>query len=447
MSKKISRKDFIKTSTVAGVGLSVLPFNIVKGKDNGKVRLGFIGVGGRGRSHLAGALARDDISVRAICDINKENADRAQEMVRDAGMDEPELYTRGETDFRRMLKRDDLDGVFIATPWLWHVPMAVAAMEAGIYTGLEVPIATTVDGCWELVETSERTGIPCMMLENVCYRRDVMAILNMVRKGMFGELTHARCGYQHNLLPVLLDENGNFGPGTVGESEWRTYHHINRNGDLYPTHGIGPVAHWLDINKGNRFLKISSHATKAEGLHKRIVELGGKDHPNASIEFKKGDVVTSTITTAREETIIVTHNTSSVRPYSLGFRCQGTNGLWQVDGNTIYLDGVSEKHDQWEPFEPYQEKYDHPLWKKYHEEAVGSGHGGMDFFVRNAFIEAIKRQVNTPMDVYDGAAWSVIGPLSEASIEQGGAPVSFPDFTDGRWMKREPDFALESSEF
>jgi len=436
----MDRKDFLLTSAVAGAGASLAPFSVLKGQDDRKVNIAFVGTGARGYYHVAGIAARSDVEITALCDIREENAKRAQQVVVDAGMEAPELYTRGETDFKRMFERDDIDGVIIATPWLWHVPVAKAAMESGKYVGVEVPMATTVDGCWELVRTSERTGMPCMMLENVCYRRDVMAILNMVKKGLFGEMIHARCGYEHNLLGVMLDENGNFGEGTSSEAIWRTQHHINRDGDLYPTHGIGPVAHWLDINHGNRFLKLTATSTKARGLHNTIVERGGEDSPKAEVKFRHGDVVTSTITTANGESIIATNNTTLPRPYSLGFRCQGTNGLWQVDNNSIYLKDRSSDFDQWESFDSYQEEYDSGLWKKNEEEAEGSGHGGMDWFVRNSFVESVKRGVQPPIDVYDGAAWSVIGPLSEESIAQGGQSVEFPDFTEGRWMTNDPIF-------
>jgi predicted dehydrogenase len=333
-------------------------------------------------------------------------------------------------------------------------------MKAGKFVGVEVPGAYTVDGCWDLVNTSEQTGMPCMILENVCYRRDVMAILNMVRQGLFGEMIHARGGYQHNLLPVLLDKKGNFGPVTKGESVWRTYQHIKRNGELYPTHGIGPISEWLDINRGNRFVSLTSTATKARGLHTTIVERGGENCPNAAIRFKKGDVVTTTITTSNGQSIVLTNNTSLPRPYCLGFRCQGTNGLWHMlDTNhntgggpegayyepnkSIYLKSESAHFDQWEHFHPYRKKYDAPLYKKYAKESKGSSHGGMDWYVRNAFVQSIKHKTQPPIDVYDTAVWSVIGPLSEQSIAQGGAPVEFPDFTDGMWLHNERIFNID----
>ena len=362
-------------------------------------------------------------------------------MVVEAGQDKPQAYTTGDFAFKQLVERSDLDGVVIATPWLWHTKMAVAAMKTGKYAAVEVPAATTIDECWELVKTSEETGMPCMILENVCYRRDVMAVLNMVRMGLFGEMVHGHCGYQHDLRGVKFNPGAEFGKGAIGEAVWRTEHSIHRNGDLYPTHGVGPIAHYFDVNRGNRFVYLTSMATKTRGLHEYIVEKGGEDHPNAGIRFKLGDIVTTLIKCAKGETIMISHDTNLPRPYSLGFRVQGTKGLWMKDGDHIYIEGVSEPH-QWEDAQEYLDQYDHPLWKKYEEQAAGSGHGGMDFFVVNAFVESVKRQVPTPIDVYDAAAWSAISTLSEQSVASGGEPQYFPDFTAGMWMKRKNDFAL-----
>jgi hypothetical protein len=182
-------------------------------------------------------------------------------------------------------------------------------------------------------------------------------------------------------------------------------------------------------------------ATGSKGLHQYIVETAGEDHPNAEIEFKLGDIVTTMIKCTNGETVMISHDTNLPRPYSLGFRVQGTRGLWMKDGDQIYLEGTSEHH-KWESSLPYIEKYDHPLWKKYEDRAAGAGHGGMDFFVIHAFIESIKRGVQTPLDVYDAASWSVISALSERSVSQGGAPQAFPDFTGGKWVVRKPTFGF-----
>ncbi len=440
-----NRRDFIKTAAVAGTGLAIAP-NLAFGKTKGnqKIKLGFIGLGLRGTWHLVNALNRDDILVTAICDIDPKRLDIAREKIKDAGMEKALEFGKGNYDYRNLLELKDVDAVIISTPWLWHAPMTVDAMEAGKYAGMEVSAATSLEECWDLVNTHERTGTHMMILENVNYRRDVMAVLNMVKQNIFGELIHFRCGYQHDLRAVKFN-NGEqaygggveFGEKATSEAQWRTLHSLKRNADLYPTHGVGPIAVYCDINRGNRFVSLTSHATKSRGLHDYIVENGGADHPNAKLKWKLGDVVTTTINTANGETILVTHDTNLPRPYSLGFRVQGVKGLWEVDGNRMYIEGKSEPH-RWDDASKWLEEYDHPLWKKFENEAVGAGHGGMDFFVLNAFVESVKNKIAPPLDVYDAAAWSAITPLSEISIANNGEVQDFPDFTRAQWIKRKP---------
>ena len=440
-----SRRNFILTAAMVGAGLSFAPhlsFAASSAKD--RLRVGLIGVGLRGTNHLQNLLLRDDAEVRAICDIDPARITLNLDLIAKAAKRKPEVFGKDEYDYRRMLDMQDLDAVIIATPWLWHTRMAVDAMRAGKYTGLEVSAANTLEECWDLVNVHEQTGTHLMILENVNYRRDILAVLHMVRQGVFGELMHFRCGYQHDLRFVKLNDGrtpygkgAEFGEKGISEARWRTQHSLKRNADVYPTHGLGPVAAMCDINRGNRFLSLTSHATKSRGLHNYIVAVGGEDHPNARLEFKMGDVITSTVETANGETIIVTHDTSLPRPYSLGFRVQGTKGLWEVDGSRIYIEGESEPH-KWDDAKPWLEKYDHPLWKKYGEFASGSGHGGMDFFVLHAFVESAKLGVAPPMDAYDAAAWSAITPLSEQSIANNGEPQDFPDFTRGLWVRRTP---------
>jgi predicted dehydrogenase len=444
----MGRRDFIRNTALTGLGLSILPY-VGFGAEPVKetVRLGMIGVGGRGRNHLENLLNRKDVIVPAICDIDPVALEKSQELLRKAGQKKAEEYTGSETAYKKLLERADIDGVVISTPWLWHTPMAVDAMKAGKYAGVEVSAALTLEECWDLVNTWEATGVPVMILENVCYRRDVMAVLNMVRQDVLGELIHCRCGYRHNLREVKFDPGVTFGEGANGEARWRTQHSIYQNGDLYPTHGMGPIATMLNINRGNRFISIVSTATKSRGLHEYIVNHpeGGPNHPNAQIKWKLGDVVTSLVTTAMGETILVTHDTNLPRPYSLDFSVQGTKGISQFEwyDSRIYVEGVSATPDTWDDMNvQWMEKYDHPLWKKYGIFAEGSGHGGMDFFVIHAFVETVKRQAEPPLDAYDAAAWSAITPLSEMSITEGGEPQEFPDFTRGNWIKRKPVFAL-----
>jgi len=442
-----NRRSFIRSTTLAGMGIAAAPYlSFGQSGNQRKVKLGLIGVGGRGRGHLQRLLNRDDVLIPAICDIDPEAIEKSQVMITQAGHQKADLYDQDENAFEKLLERDDLEGVIISTPWLWHTKMSVAAMKAGKYAGVEVSAANTMEECWDLVDAWESTGTPLMILENVCYRRDVMAVLNMVRQGVFGEVEHCRCGYRHDLRAVKFQPGVRFGEGAVGEARWRTRHSIYRDGDLYPTHGAGPIATMLDINRGNRFVNLVSMSTKSKGLHDYIVNHpeGGENHPHAGIEWKLGDVVTTLIKTAREETILVTHDTNLPRPYSLNFSVQGNRGITDFDSHTrrIYVEGVSEPHTWEDMNEGWLQKYDHPLWKRYEANAAGAGHGGMDFFVIHAFVESVKRKALPPLDAYDAAAWSAITPLSEQSISRGGEPQEFPDFTRGNWIRRKPVFAL-----
>ncbi len=441
-----NRRNFLKTATAAGAGIFMAP-QISEAASSNKnemkevVNIAFIGVGGRGRGHVRRAAMTEGVKITAICDIDPKAIEATQNVLKREGHPEAVAYTDGEFAFKEMLNRDDIDGVIIATPWLWHTRMAVATMKAGKYAAVEVSAANTMEECWDLVNTSEETGMPCMILENVNYRRDVMAVMNMVKQGVFGEIVHARCGYRHSLLGVKFNSDLKFGEGSQGEARWRTQHSLKQNADVYPTHGLGPIAAMLDINRGNRFLYLTSTATKAVGLKDYIEEhpQGGPDHPNAKLPWKQGDVITSVIKTTNGETIIVTHDCNLPRPYSLNFHVEGTDGVTDFDMGTkrIFVEEPGKEH-AWEDFQKWQDKYDHPLWKKYGAQAEGSGHGGMDFFVTREFINAVKEQRQPVMDCYDAAAWSAVTPLSEASIALGSSPQYFPDFTRGNWIKRKP---------
>lgn len=456
------RRKFLKHSIAAGTGLALMntPLKNFATEKQAKVRIGMIAVGLRGQLHLSEMMKRDDVEVVAMADPDKVMIQAALKIARKFGRKEPVVYGNGNYDYKNLLKRDDIDAVFVASPWEWHLPHSIDAMNAGKIVGVEVSGAIKLQDCWDFVNTSEKTGIPIMPLENVCYRRDIMAVLNMVQQGVFGELLHLQGGYQHDLRGVLFndgvtpyDSGVEFGQKGFSEAKWRTQHYIDRNGENYPTHGLGPVSTMIDINRGNRLTKLSSIATKARGLHRYIVEhpKGGEDHPNAKIKFKQGDIVTTQLQTANGETIVLTLDTCLPRGYNLGFRVQGTNGLWQdhhegeFDRGMIYLEKKSKKHT-WDNPEKFLNEMDHPLWKKYEKDAENSGHGGMDFFVDNAFIESIKRKSAFPLDVYDLATWYSIMPLSERSIAMGGQVMNIPDFTKGKWKTRKPVFGL-SNEF
>lgn len=441
-----SRRTFIRNTSLVSMGMLAVPSfaqNQFSAAD--KLNVGLIGVGLRGTNHLENLLLRKDVNITAICDVDATRISLAKKLIADAGGKPPKIYGDNDLDYKNLLAQADVDAIIIATPWLWHTRMTVDAMEAGKYAGVEVSASNTLEECWDLVNTHERTGTHMMILENVNYRRDILAVLNMVKQNVFGELVHFRCGYQHDLRHVKFNDGksaygkgAEFGEKGISESKWRTAHSVKRNADVYPTHGLGPIAVMADVNRGNRFVSMTSHATKGIGLHNYIVEVGGENHPNAKIKFKQGDVITSTINTANGETIIITHDCNLPRPYSLGFRVQGANGLWENDGSRIYIAGQSEKEHSWDADADWLEKYDHPLWKKYGEYALDAGHGGMDFFVLNSFVTSAKQNMAPPMDAYDAAAWSAVTPLSEMSIANNGEPQDFPDFTRGLWMKRIP---------
>lgn len=463
----ISRKSFIQTAGMASFGALVLPNTLFgsilypTNKTISKVRVGIIGVGLRGQNHLELLAKRDDVEVVAFADPSPIMLKSAQSILKNNNKTAAKEFSNGEYDYRNLLQLKNLDAVIIASPWEWHHKQGIEAMNSKKIVGMEVCGALSLGECWDYVRTYERTKVPIFMMENVNYRRDLMAILNMVRKGMFGELVHGRGGYQHDLRGVLFNDGVTpynsgveFGEKGFSEAKWRTQHYVDRNAELYPTHGLGPIAAMMDINRGNRLTHLSSMSTKALGLHKYIVEhpKGGENHPNAKVKFNQGDVVTTQIACANGETILLTHDTSLQRPYDLGFRVQGTEGLWQDFGwgepnqGHIYFEKKMNHNHRWDNPEKWLKENDHPLWKKYETESKDAGHGGMDFFVMNTFIECIKRNVEFPLDVYDLATWYAITPLSEKSIEHQGKLMEIPDFTNGQWKNRKPVFGL-SDEF
>lgn len=448
------RKEFIRNTGFAAASLAIAATN----KSNAatpdtKVKMGIIGVGQRGLNHLDLLLRRDDVELLAICDTDERTLKEAKEIIVKSGKKMPEIFTGDNNAWKRMLEKRQLDGIVIATPWEWHKEMIIGSLESGIkYVGSEVIIGISLEDHWEVVRAAEKYKGHVMMLENVCYRRDVMAVLNMVRQGLFGELIHLQGGYQHDLREVKFNNGSDvyghgveFGEKGYSEAHWRTEHSVHRNGDLYPTHGVGPIANYININRGNRFISLCSFSSKARGLHNHIVKQGGENHPNAKVNFKLGDVVTTSINCVNGETILLQHDTDLPRPYSLGFRVQGTEGLWMDVNKGIYIQEKSAKAHQWDDAKQWLDKYDHPLWQRWSKETAGAGHGGMDFFVIHALVESIKNKTATPLDVYDAATWSAISPLSERSIDLGNQTIEFPDFTGGQWMYRKPVFALNDT--
>jgi hypothetical protein len=395
------------------------------------IRLGIIGLGARSHTLLSALGRLQDLTITAVCDLDPAKIEDYAQRMSKYGMNTPDGYT----DYRQMLKDPAIQGVLITTGWNSHLHIAIDVMRSGKYAGIEVGGAASIQELWDLVRAAESTGVSCMMLENCCYARNELMVLNMVRQGLFGELVYCECGYEHSLGFEMS--------GYYANNIERCTHNICRNGDLYPTHGLGPIAKILDINRGNRFLTISSHATKSRSYNLELQRYLGQN-----IHFNCGDIVTSVIHCANGENITITHGVSLPRPYSRNGRVQGTKGIWLEDANGIYVEGLStcvKNIDdagypylvhQWDPVESFYEKYDHPIWKK-HESRILGGHGGIDGLTLSAFVEEIRLKCATPIDVYDCASWMAVTCLSEQSVALGGMPVPFPDFTDGCWINRQ----------
>ena len=392
-----------------------------------KVKVAFVGLGGRGRSLLNLVLGHmPDVSVIGVCDLYEDRTDAGRKAVTDCGQPAPAAVT----DYRRLLEMKELDAVITPSSWDAHIPVVIDCMLAGKTAASEVGGAYSVDQCWELVKTYERTGVPCMMLENCCYGRKELMIFNMIRKGLFGEIVHCEGGYHHDLRDEVALGHEN--------RHYRLDNYMNRNGELYPTHELGPLAKYLGINRGNRMVSLTAMSSSARGLNDWIVKNRGTGYENASYAFAQGDVVTTCIKCAHGQTIVLTHDTTLPRPYSRGNVVQGTRGIWSELAHGVLFDGQSDR-PSWEhvftDIENYREEYEHPLWRNY--KAVG-GHGGMDYLVLRAFIESVKNGTQPPIDVYDMASWMAVTALSEESVALGSMPVAIPDFTNGRWIKERP---------
>ena len=393
-----------------------------------KVRIGFIGVGSRGSSLLDNLLDIDRVEIKAVCDVVPERVRGAQQRVTAKGRPEPEGYAKDETAFEDLCKRDDLDLVYIATPWDWHTRMAVSAMEHGKHAAIEVPAAMTIDECWQLVNTAELTRRHCLMLENCCYGEIEMLVLRMARQGVFGDLTHGEAGYLHESRDYLLRDEGG--------ANWRRRFVSALNGNLYPTHGLGPVAQYLGINTGDKFDYLVSMSSPELALSRRRDALPAS-HPLRRERFACGDINTTLLKTARGRTIMVQFSLALSRPYSRINLIAGTAGTFCDYPPRLHLDGQPEG---WiTDLQPYHDKYGHPLWKKLNAQARQSGgHGGMDYVMNWRLIQCLREGQPLDLTVYDAAAWSSLVPLSVASVSQGSAPVAVPDFTRGAWRDQPP---------
>ncbi len=496
MSKNTnSRRDFIKKAALAGAGLAFAPaalkasilenhgpseFGKIRSRNSitetrprlpgakpvfdlttnplKKVRVAVIGLGQRGLGYyptnkdrapeklsywglLGDVLNTPFTQVTAVCDVDPARAQKAVKtcLWKRPGDPAPKSYSGTESAWEQLCEQDDIDVVYVCTPWEWHVPMAVKAMKCGKHAFIEVASAVTVDECWDLVDTSELTQKHCVIMENCCYGNNEMFVLNMVREGVFGELTHAECAYIHDLRSMLFWE------GTEGD--WRREYHKALDGNLYTTHGLGPVCQYLNVNRGD----LMSFLVSMSSPEKNLSAYRDRENPNAGKhkdeKYICGDMNTTLIKTALGRTIMLQHDVVSPRPYSRINALSGTGGTFFDYPARLALDvpekyGLKAKgsHD-WlkkEDLEKMRERFTHPLWTQIGERAKESGHGGMDYIMGYRLLDCIRQGITPDMTVYDTASWSSLIELSARSVEMGSVPVAIPDFTRGTWKIAKP---------
>jgi hypothetical protein len=463
----LSRRDFLKTSALTGAGLSLgaaAPLSAASSAsaalpDLGRVpprpagnkpvaglttnplervRIGVIGLH-RGLTHVRAGLGIDFVDVVAVCDVRADRAKTAADLCVKLGRKQPAVYTGSENVWEQLVARDDIDVVYIATPWAWHVPMGLGALKQGKHAFIEVAAAITVEDSWRLVDASERAQRHCLILENCCYGENELFVLNMARQGVFGTLTHGECGYIHDLRDVLFELGS--------EGDWRRNYHWQMDGNLYPTHGLGPVAQYLGIGRGDRFKFLVSTSSLEAGLTEHRDEAKPNGGRHAAEKYLCGDINTSILKSELGRTIMLQHDVVSPRPYSRINALCGTRGTFFDYPARLAIDqpahyGLESKGaHEWlneKDMAKMRERFTHPLWAKLAARAAGSGHGGMDFVMNWRHLDCLRRGVSLDSDVYDAAAWSCIIELSTRSVATGSMPVNFPDFTRGLWKSMSP---------
>ena len=451
--EKISRREMLRNAALGSIGIGMFGTNAIGAEKSDTlleeliagtqskaktmigvpfqkretIRMGFIGTGLRGRSVLGEFVNVPNVKVIAVNDVVREKADRAKAIVEKAGQPAPTVYVNGNHGYRELLKRDDIDVVYIATPWEWHVPQSLDAMRAGKHVAVEVPAAYTLPDLWKLVDTSEATRRHCMMMENCCYGWGELFALNLVRAGVLGTIVHGEGAYNHDLRYILFE--------TKDEGLWRRKHHTLRDSNLYPTHGLGPVANYMDVNRGDKFDYMVAMSSGAPGLTEYRDEHLAKDDPRMKETYLAGDYNTNLIKTNKGRSILVQHNVTSPRPYDRINLVQGTKGIYRDYPARVYIEATKADH-RWQDIEQYKAKYEHTLWKEMGDTARRlGGHGGMDYIMCYRLIQCMREGLVPDMDVYDAAAWSAPGPLSEISMAKGSAPIRFPDYTRGGWQR------------
>lgn len=405
-----------------------------------KVRVAYIGLGNRGTTllEMMGWMVKNGhAEVTAICDVQSEYLERAKTKVKGFQESEPLVVdgSSNDSEWKRVCDKEIADLVVIATPWRYHAPMAMHAMEMGLHVATEVPMAYTLHENMELIKTAERTQRHCIMLENCCYNGEELFVLNMIKEGVFGNLTHAECAYIHDLRALLLDQK-------YYHKRWRLNHHLERNGNFYTTHGLGPVCMYMDILRGDNLSHLVSMSSNEAALSKALRESDDPVMNAVADKVECGDVNTTLIKTEQGKSIMLQFDVHTGRPYNRLNKLCGTNATHYGYPSRLYLDhGPTWSWHEWEDAEGYKEKremYEHPMWSKLQKQISENeqGHGGMDFVMMYRLIRALNHGVPLDMNVYDGALWSIVGALTDQSVAKGDARVNIPDITNGAWKEK-----------
>jgi predicted dehydrogenase len=401
-----------------------------------KVRVGIIGLGNRGNTliEMFQYLVENEMAeIIALSDISEKKVNTAAEKLATWQSKNPVLYYKSETQWKELAKRDDIDLVIIATPWDLHSPMAIYCMANGKHVGSEVPIASSIEDCWKLIETAERTQKHCMMMENCNYDEEELWVLNMIQEGVFGDITHTEGAYLHDLRALMLHD-------TYYEGQWRLHEHAERNGNFYTTHGLGPIAFYLGIGRGDTFSYLTSMSSRELNL-----SIAAKQYKHPIQAYKCGDMNNTLIKTEKGKTILLQFDVHTGRPYSRINKIVGTRAVHDGYPSRLYIEG--EKPEYWghnwlkdEAYNEYKNKYQHPIIKKLKTVSQGfkQGHGGMDFVMIYRLIRCLNLGLPLDINVYDSVMWSAITPLSELSVSANSQSIIIPDFTGGTWRKENP---------
>ncbi len=401
-----------------------------------KVRVGIIGAGNRGAVLIQmfdWLVKNNHAEIAAISDLQPKKVEKLNEHLKKVQPKGAQLYSGNENEWKKVAERDDIDLLIIATPWELHTPMCLYGMENGKHVACEVPIAYTLEDCWKLIETAERTQKHCMMMENCCFNGEELWVLNMINQGVFGDLTHAEGAYIHDLRKHLLDE-------TYYEDQWRIKHHLNKDGNFYTTHGLGPVSQYMDIGRGDTYDHVVSMSSREKSLSD-----AAKKHNSPFTNIKCGDMNTTLIKTKLGKSIMLQFDVHTGRPYNRLNTVVGTKAVHEGYPSRLY---INEEELAWwghkwlddQQYKDYREKYDHPLWNKLKTQISDNavGHGGMDFVMIYRLIRCLNKGLPLDINVYDSVLWSAITPLSELSVAQNSASIKVPDFTGGTWKTKRP---------